>query len=918
MSSVVDRVVRRVTCLSPEDRLRATRNIAVIAHVDHGKTTLTDALVARAGLIASADGRRFMDSRPDEKARTITIKSSAITLPFDLPVRRRSRRDSKARAPSLPRMESKAEARTPTPRVQSKAKARTPSPRLRPRYKRDESLRWPSRTSDSAPARTEPLVVNLIDSPGHVDFSSEVTAALRLADGALVLVDAAKGVCVQTRTVVKQALAERVTPVLFLNKLDKMFTKWPDDPEACYQALRRTVESANALILSGSDSDGGGDATEARGVWPQNGSVAFGSGLQGWGFTLHDFARVYHDRLGISEKKAMKKLWGENFFNSKSKKWSPSRKRKASERGFVRYVLKPMYSLHHACKDMDTDALDVWTRRLGLRPSLKDKGLSGDKLFEWAMRNWLPAADAVLSMVRDHTPSPAEAQPRRIPQLYSGSPDSAAARAMAACDPSAPLAMYVSKLIPTGDAKRFYAFGRVFSGTLRSGQTVRVLPSGGSAGEHRPASAVVRGVRLMMGPHARSAAVAYPGDIVGLTGLDGAIVKRATVLGEPSSGGASESQQTLVPFRDAELAVAPVVRVAVTTAKPALAARLASALRRLAQSDSLVEYSFDKATGQWVLAGCGELHLQVCLKDLSELYMGGAKLVASEPAVSFRETVAGQGIGVKVKSANKLNRLHVAAWPLEPAIVSAVTGEAGASALRDPRVCADAKARAAALASEFGWDARSARRVWDLDCVGASRANVLVDETVSSQYAHEARDAITDGFGDAVAAGPLTGEPVSGVHVAISELKLHADANHRSARQLTPAARRATHAAMLKARIRILEPVFEVTVSAPKAAEAGAYAILRKRGARIIGHESDRAGGSEIKSLLPVRHSFGLAQALRAATRGEAFAQTRMAQWSQVPGCPLELGTEAHSVVADIRKRKGLPAKIPTAEDLTV
>merc|ERR1711975_49230 len=161
------------------------------------------------------------------------------------------------------------------------------------------------------------FLINLIDSPGHVDFSSEVTAALRVTDGALVVVDCISGVCVQTETVLRQAIAERIKPVLFMNKMDRALLELQLEKEDLYQTFQRIVENVNVIIATYAADDGPMGVVR---VDVNNASVGFGSGLHGWAFTLKQFAEMYAAKFGVDTDKMMKKLWGENFFNPKTKK----------------------------------------------------------------------------------------------------------------------------------------------------------------------------------------------------------------------------------------------------------------------------------------------------------------------------------------------------------------------------------------------------------------------------------------------------------------------------------------------------------------------------------------------------------------------------------------------------------------------
>ena len=313
----------------------------------------------------------------------------------------------------------------------------------------------------------KPYLINLIDSPGHVDFSSEVTAALRVTDGALVVVDYVEGVCVQTETVLRQALQELIRPVLMINKVDRAFFELKHDPETIYQNFQRVIENANVIISTYQKSEMMGDCQ----VYPQNANVAMGSALHGWGFTLNTFARMYAKRFGVEPKKLLPKLWGDNFFDPKTKKWSTESSTESGEisRAFCAMILDPIMKLANSVLAGKKDVYVPMISKLGIEIKGEDADLLGKHLLRKVMQKWIMASEALLEMIILHLPSPRVAQKYRTLYLYEGPMDDECAKAMMACDPKGPFMMFVSKMVPTSDGGRFYAFGRVFSGTVSSG-----------------------------------------------------------------------------------------------------------------------------------------------------------------------------------------------------------------------------------------------------------------------------------------------------------------------------------------------------------------------------------------------------------------------------------------------------------------
>ena len=236
----------------------------------------------------------------------------------------------------------------------------------------------------------------MIDSPGHVDFSSEVTAALRVTDGALVVVDCIEGVCVQTETVLRQALGERIKPVVIINKVDRALLELQVGKEDLYQSFSRTIESVNVTIATYYDK-ALGDVM----VYPDKGTVAFGSGLHGWAFTVRQFAVKYAKKFGVDRTKMLERLWGDNYFNPKTKKWTKvaDHEGKQLERSFNMFILDPIFKIFDAFMKGKTEELVTLATKLDVKLTQEEKESQGKGILKATMRKWLPAADALLEMM---------------------------------------------------------------------------------------------------------------------------------------------------------------------------------------------------------------------------------------------------------------------------------------------------------------------------------------------------------------------------------------------------------------------------------------------------------------------------------------------------------------------------------------
>ncbi|OQD72843.1 hypothetical protein PENDEC_c018G04598 [Penicillium decumbens] len=826
------------------DRRANIRNMSVIAHVDHGKSTLSDSLVQRAGIISAAKAgeARFMDTRPDEQDRCITIKSTAISL-----------------------------------------YAKFPDP---------EDLKEIPQAVDGPE-----FLINLIDSPGHVDFSSEVTAALRVTDGALVVVDCVSGVCVQTETVLRQALTERIKPVLCINKVDRALLELQVSKEDLYQSFSRTIESVNVIIATYFDK-ALGDVQ----VYPDRGTIAFGSGLHGWCFTVRQFAVKYAKKFGVDRKKMLERLWGDNYFNPKTKKWTnkaETAEGKPLERAFNQFILDPIFKIFAAVNHNKRDEISTLLDKLEITLGNDEKELEGKALLKLVMRKFLPAADALLEMICIHLPSPVTAQKYRAETLYEGPTDDRACIGIRDCDPTAPLMLYVSKMVPTSDKGRFYAFGRVYAGTVKSGVKVRIQGPNYTPGKKEDLyiKAIQRTI-LMMGRFVEPIEDVPAGNIVGLVGVDQFLLKSGTLT----------TDETAHNMKVMKFSVSPVVQRSVEVKNAQDLPKLVEGLKRLSKSDPCV-LTMISESGEHIVAGAGELHLEICLKDLEEDH-AGVPLRISDPVVSYRETVTAESSMTALsKSPNKHNRLYLTAQPMDEEVSLAI--ESGKVSPKD-----DFKARARVLADDYGWDVTDARKIW---CFGpdTTGANLLVDQTKAVQYLNEIKDSVVSGFQWATREGPVAEEPMRSVRFNILDVTLHADAIHRGGGQIIPTARRALYAAALLADPGLLEPIFNVEIQVPEQAMGGIYGVLTRRRGHVYSEEQ-RPGTPlfMVKAYLPVNESFGFPADLRSATGGQAFPQSVFDHWAILPGgSPLDPTTKPGQVINEMRKRKGLKEAVPGYEN---
>ncbi len=717
------KAAEKVTVLM--DKTELIRNIGIIAHIDHGKTTLTDNLLAGAGIISKelAGEQLFTDFYYLEQERGITIFDANASVVYD--------------------------------------------------YKGEDHL------------------INLIDTPGHVDFGGDVTRALRAVDGAVVVVDAVEGAMPQTETVLRQAMKENVKPVLFINKVDRMINELKVDAQEMQIRLGKIIDKVNKLMQGMKK-----DKYEDWKLDAAKGNVAFGSALYSWAISVPAMRRT-----GISFKEVF-----------------------------------------DYCKQGNM-------RELALK---------------------CPAYEAVLDIITEHLPNPLEAQKYRVPVIWQGDAESEIGKSMARCDRSGDVAFMVTSISMDPHAGEVTT-GRLFSGTVEKGTEVFIS---GLYKKNR-----IQQVGIFEGQERVEVDSVSAGNIVALVGLKDAVI------------GSTLSTSEIVPFESMKHYSEPVVTVAVEAKSTKDLPRLVELIRRFAKEDPMIRVEINEETGEHLVSGMGELHLEIITHRIE--HDEGVPIIASPPIVVYRETIEGHAGPVEGKSPNRHNKFYFEVEPLGAKVVEKIKTE-GITVGKDKVLMRD-------KLMEAGMVKEEAKKV-----VNIIEENVLVDMTKGIQYLREVMELIQEGFEDMMLKGPLAKEKCRGVKVKLMDVKLHEDSIHRGPAQVIPAVRSAILAAMLLARATFLEPVQEVFINIPQNLLGNVTREIQGRRGQILDIKTEGDMVS-LQSEAPVAEMIGFAGDIRSATEGRALWSTEFAGFKPIPQNLFD------EKVMEVRKKKGMKLEMPKA-----
>jgi len=714
---MVDKVTRIMK--QPEQ----IRNIAICAHIDHGKTTLTDNLLAGAGMMSEelAGKQLLMDFHEDEQERGITIDTAAVSMVHEL--------------------------------------------------------------------EGKEYLINLLDTPGHIDFGGDVTRAMRAVDGAVVLCCAVEGIMPQTETVLKQALREKVKPILFINKVDRLIKELQLTPEKMQERFVNIINDVNKFIKSIAPEE-----FEKRGwqVKVDDGSVCFGSAFHNWALSLD-----YMKKKGITFK----------------------------------------------------DVIEAY---------------NNDTVEE--LKKKAPLHIVLLNAIIRHHPNPVDAQKYRIPKIWHGDLESPLGKSLENCDSKGPLAFVVTKVVVDPQAGEIAA-GRLFSGTMKKG-TDAYLNLG-------KAHLRVQQVYIYNGAKKEIVDNASAGNIIGAAGLKNAYP------------GETVSAEEIEPFEKIKHLFEPVVTKAIEASKPSDLPKLIEVLKQIGKEDPSIVVEINEETGEHLVSGMGELHLEVVENRIKS--EKNVEVKTSEPIVVFREAITKAGQEAEGKSPNKHNKFKFKVEPLTDAIYQAIKEEK----VHEGRIKKKDMELWKAL-EEAGMNTKEARKVKDI-----FKGNLLIDGTRGEVHIGEIIEMVMDMFEDVMKFGPIAKEPCVRLKVTLTDTKLHEDAIHRGPAQVYPAVREGIRGSFRTGSPLLFEPLQILQFEAPADFMGEISKLISNKRGQLLDMKQEGMHIT-VKSKLPVAEMFGLSNELRSATNGRGNFYMVDQSFEKVPH---ELQGE---YIKEIRERKGL------------
>uniref|UniRef100_A0AAV1VBX4 Tr-type G domain-containing protein n=1 Tax=Peronospora matthiolae TaxID=2874970 RepID=A0AAV1VBX4_9STRA len=762
-------------------------------------------------------------------------------------------------------------------------------------------------------SRGKHYLLNVLDCPGHVNFSDETTAALQIADGAVLVVDAIEGVMMNTERVVRAALRAHVAIVLVLNKVDRLIIELKLPPADAYFKLLHTIGEVNAII----DTHTPADQKKQR-LSPELGNVCFASGQHGWCFTLESFAQIYAETYpGVPSATLAARFWGDKYYNPQTRTFTKKSPYPGALRSFIQFVLEPLYKMYSKVLNGDPKELSASLRAMGIRLRKEELNLNPRPLLKLVLGSFFGNVTCgFVDMVVAHVPSPLATAKTKLANVYTGNQSSelSIVRGIQSCDPKAPLMINIVKLYSSPDGTTFSAFGRVYSGEARENKDVKILGEAYSAEDDEDmCTRTIGSVCVAQGRYNIKVNRIPAGNWVLLEGVDASITKSATITDADYNLLQDEEIGIFRPIH-MSYGTTAVMKLAVEPLNPAELPKMLEGLRKISKSYPLVRTKVEES-GEHVILCTGELAADCILHDLRRMY-AEIEIKVADPVVAFCETVAEtSSVQCFAETPNQKNKITMISEPLDAGLSQDI--ELGAIKLDMSK-----KDVASFFQTKYTWDALAARSVWAFG-PSSNGPNVLLDDTLPTEVDKSSlnmvKDSIVQGFQWSCREGPLCDEPIRNTKFKILDATIASEPIHRGGGQIIPTARRVAYSAFLTATPRMLEPIYSLEIQCPADTVSSLYQVLSRRRGHIT-HDAPKAGSPlyTVLGYVPVIESFGLETDLRVFTQGQAFITQVFDHWAVVPGDPLNtdvvlrplepapVNDLAREFMIKTRRRKGL------------
>ena len=834
------------------------RNISIAGALHHGKTSFINMFIKlnHLHLNNETNDNKYLDNREDEQKRKISIKSSPITLILE----------------------------------NSKGKN---------------------------------YLFNFIDTPGHPNFFDEVQTSFKVSDGVLIIVDCVEGITTQTELIIKEAIKEDLDIILVINKIDRLILELKIPPKDAYFKIKYIIDDFNKFIVINEIFNVG--KIKNHFVHPNKGNVLFASSEYNICFNLDNYVVKYLDYINfdknlnknfhlITPEKLAKCFFGDIYFHKKQFEFS-KKENKSKKRTFVKFVLEPLYKIIGYTISEEKETLIDFFANLKIK-DLKDKDYKMDpkpfltKILKKVYGLYSSLVDICVNKVVDCQ----QGSKIKINNLYTGDKNTEIYKQLIQCEKEGPLYISVYKLYHKNTHLSFDLFGRILSGELTKGQSIKILGEHYSLNDKEDQIIIpkIKEIWINQTRYRIPINKIQCGNLILIDGVEISSPKNLTLVNNDNS-----KIEICKPIKYNY----SYMKVSVEPLNPSDLPKMIEGLRKIDRSYPASKIKVEES-GENIILGTGELYMDSILYDLRNLY-SDIELKVSDPVVTFCETVT-ETSSFKCKgiSNNNKNSIFMTAEPLDSEIILDINqGIIENYEKETPYEINNNNINNIIknyLINTKNWDKFTTNSIWSF-----SNSNILLDYTLPNETdklnLYSIKNEIIQGFDWAIREGPLCNEQILNTKFKILSSSLSTENIYKASGQIIPMSRRVCYSSFLTACPRLMEPYLKGEIQCP----IDCFEIIKNFLMRRRGHlESQKSlPGTPfyiIKFSIPALDSFGLETDIRTTTAGQAFSLMWFDKYQNMIGDPLDRNIVLHplepsdakslarEVLIKTRRRKGL------------